>query len=95
MSRDATACGTTASAVAASAGQGTDVAGVLRDKDSIIRAQAKRIGQLEREAERVRKERDSLATKVALLTYKLQMYSKDLHQHSRQTMNFTERKQTR
>jgi len=46
------------------------------DKDRLIVAQARRIEALEVEADGLRKERDAMATKVALLSYKLQMYSR-------------------
>ncbi|KAK2163339.1 hypothetical protein LSH36_81g01050 [Paralvinella palmiformis] len=47
----------------------------LRDKDRIIRVQAKRIELLERDIEKLRNERDSLSTKLALLSYKLEINS--------------------
>ena len=46
---------------------------LLREKDRIIKAQAKRIEQLEGDVDKMRKERDVLSTKVTLLTYKLQL----------------------
>lgn len=61
-------------------------AGLLRDREDIIAAQARRIEELERETERVRRERDGLATKLTLLTYKLEMYSKDLHDARRRNL---------
>ena len=48
---------------------------IIKERDSIIRAQIKRIEQLEHEVEKVRKERDIFSTKVTLLTYKLQLNS--------------------
>lgn len=54
---------------------------LLAEKDRLIRTQARRIELLEAEAERARRQRDQLATKVVLLSKKLQMYSRDaLHQ---------------
>ena len=50
-----------------------NVARIIREKDRIIKVQAKRIEQLEQEAEKLRKERDIFSTKVTLLTYKLQL----------------------
>lgn len=46
---------------------------IIREKDKIIRAQIKRIEQLESDVEKLRKERDVFSTKVTLLTYKLQL----------------------
>ena len=45
----------------------------LREKDKIIKLQAKRIQVLESEVDKLRKDRDSLSTKVTLLSYKLQL----------------------
>ena len=50
-----------------------NVAKILRDKDRIIKLQAKRIEFLERDVDKLRRERDSLSTKVTLLSYKLQV----------------------
>ncbi len=46
---------------------------ILKAKDTVIREQAKRIEYLENEVEKVRKERDRLSTKVALLSHKLHL----------------------
>lgn len=45
----------------------------LREKDKIIKLQARRIEVLENEVDKLRKDRDSLSTKVTLLSYKLQL----------------------
>lgn len=96
MSREWTAPAPQGDSAALRSAKGTTTAaavgGLLQDKEDIIVAQARRIADLEREAERVRKDRDSLATKLTLLTYKLEMYSKDLHDGRRQppTMNPTD-----
>lgn len=98
MSREWTAPAPPGDSAALRSAKGPTAAagGLLRDKEDIIVAQARRIADLEREAERVRKDRDSLATKLTLLTYKLQMYSKDLHDGRRPppTMNLADPNQT-
>ncbi len=55
------------------------IAKALREKDKIIRVQAKRIGLLENDVDKLKKERDSLSTKVTLLTYKLQSVEMSSH----------------
>ena len=45
---------------------------ILKNKDRIIRVQAKRIEQLESEVERVRVARETLSTQLALVSYKLE-----------------------
>ena len=44
---------------------------LLREKDKIIKIQARRIDQLHREITKLRLERDSLNSRVAVLTFKL------------------------
>ena len=46
---------------------------IIEEKNRIIRLQNKRIEQVESELEKVKKDRDSLRTKVTLLSYKLQL----------------------
>ena len=58
----------------------------LRDKDRIIRIQGERIKVLENEVEKVRKDRDTLSTKVTLLSYKLQMSSQAAAQSQKAAM---------
>lgn len=43
------------------------IASIIRDKERVIRGQAKRIEQLENEVKKLRKDRDRLGTKLALL----------------------------
>lgn len=43
------------------------IASIISDKERVIRSQAKRIEQLESEVKQLRKERDRLGTKLALL----------------------------
>jgi len=46
---------------------------ILKNKDRIIRVQAKRIELLEAEVERLRVARETLSTQVALVSYKLEL----------------------
>jgi len=48
---------------------------ILKNKDRIIRVQAKRIELLESEVERLRVARETLSTQVALISYKLELAS--------------------
>ena len=50
-----------------------DVIKALHEKDKIIKLQAKRINLLQNENGKLRKERDSLHTKLTLLSYKLHL----------------------
>lgn len=50
---------------------------ILRSKDRIIRAQAKRIEALEGDVQRLRLTREKLNTQLALLSYKLQLATDD------------------
>jgi len=44
------------------------IASIIKDKERVIRGQAKRIEQLENEVKKLRKDRDRLDTKLALLS---------------------------
>ena len=46
---------------------------ILKNKDRIIRVQAKRIESLESEVERLRVARETLSTQLALVSYKLEL----------------------
>lgn len=50
-----------------------NIAILLKEKDVVISAQARRIHDLESEVERLRKERVFLSTKLTLLSYKLSL----------------------
>lgn len=54
---------------------------ILRSKDRIIRAQAKRIEALEGDVQRLRLTREKLNTQLALLSYKLQLATDDSDQN--------------
>ena len=53
---------------------------ILKNKDRIIRVQAKRIELLESEVERLRVARETLSTQLALVSYKLELESASTEQ---------------